>query len=579
MFFRSSDAVANNLGWYARTDTGASLRFKGDIAANLMFYDNMPSPFDPQIVNGIVFDSSRVQHIAFRINITNHPANVTFCCYSFLSNGEILGTYVKTHNVVISPTGDWQIVRIDLANKQSGPGTFTGNRRFRIDIQDSPYSQYASTLIEIDWISLTNNPNWNGYTRHTTDVLWDFTDVPNAASNPCPSDNAINVNSDVVLKWWPGQNSVSHDVYLGTSETAVTSAVSIAGDPAFKQNQPLNNTRYSTSSLIDNTTYYWRIDERNANGDVAIGEVFSFTLPAKYPKPRVIVSTDIGGSDPDDYQSMVHYLVYADLLDTEGLISSPPYAGRKFNILEVIDKYETDYINLVSHSDAFPTPQSLRNVTKQGAIKASPPAGYSVATEGSNWIIQQAMISDWRPLWILVWGSITDVAQAVHDNPTIKNNIRVYSIGNWNTIKDRNARNYLYNNHSDLWWIETDTTFLGMFRGGDQSGDLSNWTFVEHHIRHHGALGDFYFSKKSDIKMGDTPSVLYLLWGNPDTPTTEHWGGMFRTTSHGNNYWTDLTDPQYRQDGDNGARTVNTWREDYLRDWQTRMDWANAAIP
>ncbi|MBD3375545.1 DUF1593 domain-containing protein, partial [candidate division KSB1 bacterium] len=38
---------------------------------------------------------------------------------------------------------------------------------------------------------------------------------------------------------------------------------------------------------------------------------------------RVLVSTDIGGSDPDDFQSMIHYLLYADLFDTEGLISSP----------------------------------------------------------------------------------------------------------------------------------------------------------------------------------------------------------------------------------------------------------------
>lgn len=49
---------------------------------------------------------------------------------------------------------------------------------------------------------------------------------------------------------------------------------------------------------------------------------------------RVIISTDIGGSDPDDFQSMVHYLVYADLFDTEGLIASPPHAGRKAHILE-----------------------------------------------------------------------------------------------------------------------------------------------------------------------------------------------------------------------------------------------------
>ena len=37
---------------------------------------------------------------------------------------------------------------------------------------------------------------------------------------------------------------------------------------------------------------------------------------------RVIVTTDIGGSDPDDFQSMVHYLLYSDLFDTEGLVSS-----------------------------------------------------------------------------------------------------------------------------------------------------------------------------------------------------------------------------------------------------------------
>jgi hypothetical protein len=37
-------------------------------------------------------------------------------------------------------------------------------------------------------------------------------------------------------------------------------------------------------------------------------------------RPRVIVSTDIGGTDPDDFQSMVHLLVYADSLELEGLI-------------------------------------------------------------------------------------------------------------------------------------------------------------------------------------------------------------------------------------------------------------------
>ena len=71
---------------------------------------------------------------------------------------------------------------------------------------------------------------------------------------------------------------------------------------------------------------------------------------------RVIISTDIGGSDEDDIQSMVHYFLYSDLLDTEGIISSPTGKGRKKEILEVIDKYEKDYPKLKNHSDKYPRP-------------------------------------------------------------------------------------------------------------------------------------------------------------------------------------------------------------------------------
>src|SRR5699024_6734168 len=52
---------------------------------------------------------------------------------------------------------------------------------------------------------------------------------------------------------------------------------------------------------------------------------------------RVVVSTDIGGTDPDDFQSMVHLLLYADVLDIEGLISSPYGPGRKEDSLRAID--------------------------------------------------------------------------------------------------------------------------------------------------------------------------------------------------------------------------------------------------
>src|SRR5690606_2747237 len=131
-----------------------------------------------------------------------------------------------------------------------------------------------------------------------------------------------------------------------------------------------------------------------------------------------------------------------------------------------------------------------------------PAPGYSQPSEGSAWIVQQAGRKDERPLYILVWGSITDVAQAVHDAPQIKSKVRVYSIGSWNTREDPHARDYLYQHHEDLWWIESNTTMRGMYVGGDQAGDLGNLAFVRAHVRGHGALGDLFWKKKKDIKMG-----------------------------------------------------------------------------
>jgi hypothetical protein len=87
---------------------------------------------------------------------------------------------------------------------------------------------------------------------------------------------------------------------------------------------------------------------------------------------RVMVSTDIGGTDFDDFQSLVHVLLYADVLDLEGLISSPYGPGRKEHILQVLAHYERDYPNLRSYSDRYPTPAALRAITKQGETESRP---------------------------------------------------------------------------------------------------------------------------------------------------------------------------------------------------------------
>ncbi len=245
------------------------------------------------------------------------------------------------------------------------------------------------------------------------------------------------------------------------------------------------------------------------------------------PRHRVIVSTDIGGTDPDDFQSMVHLLVYADVLDVEGIISSPFDQGRKEDILSVIDCYERDFPNLRRYSDQYPAPDALRAITKQGETERAPYAGVRGSTDGSRWIVECARRDDARPLHILVWGLLEDLAQALHDAPDILPKLRVYYIGGPNKKWGPDAYQYIVENHPELWIIEANSTYRGYFVGGNQAGVWANREFVRRHVAGHGALGEFFVSKKDDLKMGDTPSVNWLLEGMPEDPAKGGWGGRF----------------------------------------------------
>ncbi|MBI4890941.1 MAG: DUF1593 domain-containing protein [Acidobacteria bacterium] len=243
---------------------------------------------------------------------------------------------------------------------------------------------------------------------------------------------------------------------------------------------------------------------------------------------RVLVSSDIGGTDPDDFQSMVHFLLYADSFDVEGIVSSPYGPGRLQHILQVIDLYQQDYPKLKTWSARYPAPATLRSISKQGAFDSPGPAGFGAATDGSNWIVQCARKPDPRPLYVLVWGGIEDLAQALHDAPDILPKLRVYFIGGPNKMWSVHAYNYIEQNHPKLWIVESNATYRGYFVGGDQSGDLGNSTFVSAYVAGRGALGSFFASLlKGAIKMGDTPSVNFLLKGDPENPAAPSWGGSY----------------------------------------------------
>lgn len=246
-------------------------------------------------------------------------------------------------------------------------------------------------------------------------------------------------------------------------------------------------------------------------------------------KPRILISTDIGGTDPDDNQSILHLLMYSNMFTIEGLVSSPSYGeGSKTELLKMIDLYEKDLPKLKMHSDDFPLPEHLRAVTKQGRKGEVPFVGYQKSTEGSDWIIHCAKKSSDQPLWVLVWGGLDDVAQALHDAPEIQNKIKIYWIGGPNKKWSVNSYAYIAENFPDLWIIEANAVYRGLFSNTQSLDRLKNERYFDSYIDSAGAMGKAfkqYYDGK--IKMGDTPSLLYLLNGEPLNPLTESWGGQF----------------------------------------------------
>ena len=269
---------------------------------------------------------------------------------------------------------------------------------------------------------------------------------------------------------------------------------------------------------------------------ICLPAFYSVGLNAQKPvpvKPRILISTDIGGTDPDDNQSITHFLMYSHLFNTEGLISSPSYGkGSKTELLRMIDLYERDLPVLMKHQEGYPSPALLKAICKQGRMGAAPFAGYTSSTEGSDWIIKCAKKKSKHPLWVLVWGGLDDLAQALHDAPEIQTNIKVYWIGGPNKKWSANSYAYIVTNFTGLWFIECNSSYYGFFSEGIPDS-VSIKSYYETYINSAGYLGkDYKNYYNGNVKMGDTPSLLYLMDGEPNDPLKESWGGSFEKFDH-----------------------------------------------
>ena len=104
--------------------------------------------------------------------------------------------------------------------------------------------------------------------------VWSFT-TPGAVGNPQPGNNAADVQMNKVLAWTPADSAASHEIYFGTDKEAVRTAV--AGSPESVGSKTLGDESYDPGLLEPDTSYSWRVDEVDSQGNVSKGPLWGFT--------------------------------------------------------------------------------------------------------------------------------------------------------------------------------------------------------------------------------------------------------------------------------------------------------------
>jgi hypothetical protein len=132
---------------------------------------------------------------------------------------------------------------------------------------------YSAGTLEREKVYYWRVDEFDGADTYKGDI-WSFT-TPGAVGNPQPAYEAEDVALNAVLSWTPSDSAASHQLYLGTDKETVRTAG--AGSPEAKGSIALGAETYDPGILEADTTYYWRMDEVDAQGNTAKGPIWVFT--------------------------------------------------------------------------------------------------------------------------------------------------------------------------------------------------------------------------------------------------------------------------------------------------------------
>ena len=233
------------------------------------------------------------------------------------------------------------------------------------------------------------------WTRDTAPIA-----APVVASSPTPANGGILADTWVSLSWRAGDGAASHDVYFGenindvdegAADTFIVNQAAlffIVGFPGFPY----------PDGLIAGTTYYWRIDEVEADGATKHkGAVWSFTVPPKTAyRPDPTDGAQSVDTAPvlkwtEGFGSKLHYVYFGDNFDdVNNAAGALPQGTLSYTPGGPLKMAKTYYWR-VDESDIFNTFKGdIWSFTTAGAVESLDPANGAVD-------ITQTPILTWTP--------------------------------------------------------------------------------------------------------------------------------------------------------------------------------------
>ena len=322
-------------------------------------------------------------------------------------------------------------------------------------------------------------------------------------------------------------------------------------------------------------------------------------------KTRVFIVSDIS-NEPDDAESLVRYLLYANEFDTRGLVACTSTWMKRVvhpeDMQKIVSAYAevVDSLNQNTHPEnPYPSGDTIRDLITTGPAvygKEALQPGVPLS-KGAELLIQRLDESD-EPLWVLCWGGTNVLAQALQhtqqersasEHSRMRSKMRVYAIsdqddtGMWIRYHFPDvfyiASAHGWNQYGLAAWTGISGDKFYMFDQGGPDFTKVTKEWIKENIQI-GPLGKAY-PDYMFIPEGDTPTFLYLIQnglGSPEHPDWGSWGGRYLKTdlAEAGRHYTDAADRVTGMDGRkyiSNHATIWRWRDAFQNDFAARMQW------